>query len=65
MLCSLAEMELLLDAGARKKRSAPRGISATQVRGVFRTHDTRFKVWGANHYTMGAVIAQKNMTIKN
>ena len=27
-------------------KNAPRGI---------RTHDTRFKVWGANHYTMGAV----------
>ena len=29
----------------QKRTSAPRGI---------RTHDTRFKVWGANHYTMGA-----------
>ena len=28
-----------------KNKIAPRGI---------RTHDTRFKVWGANHYTMGA-----------
>ena len=30
-----------------EKKVAPRGI---------RTHDTRFKVWGANHYTMGAHI---------
>ena len=33
---------------AEPKRSAPRGI---------RTHDTRFKVWGANHYTMGAGVS--------
>ena len=32
----------------QRKKSAPRGI---------RTHDTRFKVWGANHYTMGAALA--------
>ena len=32
-------------SSAKQKLVAPRGI---------RTHDTRFKVWGANHYTMGA-----------
>ena len=36
-----------------QKNLLPEGISQ-QASGAFRTHDTRFKVWGANHYTMGA-----------
>ena len=37
-----------------RQNMLPEGSSEMRIIAHIRTHDTRFKVWGANHYTMGA-----------